>query len=44
MTGVVIKRELWSERWSHTEGRRCVDTQRENGHVPGVVHVPAKEG
>lgn len=40
MTGVIKGGEI---EHRHREGTRCENTQEENSHVTGVMHLQAKE-
>ena len=42
--GVLLKKEeMVTETHTHTEDRHCEDTQKENGHITGMMHLQVKE-
>lgn len=43
MTGVLVKKEFWTQRQAGIQGRNYKCAQREDGHMTGVPHVQAKK-
>lgn len=42
MTGVFKRRETGTQRQTQIEGKQHAGTQAEDGHGPGVMHLPDK--
>lgn len=43
MTGALLKREIWMQRQTRTEGRQCENTEGGAEHVPGVKRLQAED-